>query len=690
MTPKGEAREIAVFGRDDMNEQSGRYVGRTFGSYRLQKLIGKSGFSEVYLGEQRSLGTQAAIKILDTSLNSAEFERFRREAQTIKSLQHPGIARLFDVGIEGDTPFMAMSYAPRGSLKDWYPAGSRLPLETVVSLVNQIAAVLQYAHQRRVVHGNLKPENLLIGPDDEILLSDFGIELVLHNTQQPAGNVTYVAPEQLRKKAQPASDQYALAVLAYEWLCGEPPFAGSPAEVAARQLNEPPPSLRGKVSALPAAVEAVFLKALAKEPGQRFPTIEAFAQALEQTSVAEVPELAVVFPSPPAGQSGLASRGVLIAQPTHGLARRMNRLMVWLACLTVVASGGLFFWSTLGHPSKYAASYAASPTAQPTFAGKPTPPQPTEQPPRVISTVSTAFGTVTEFALPAISNGFAQGITAGPDGAIWFTAPNANEIGRIAPDGTVRTFGSAATTYSPAEIITGPDHNLWFTEGDGDHIGFMTPSGDSFGGYDAASSPPASMTVGPDGNIWFTQPDSNQIGRLSPQGNFTYFPVPSAGRPLGITTGPDGNIWFTEYLGDLIGRITPTGAIKEFALPEPSSTYTEGGPYDIITGADKNLWISEPAVGQIVKMTTSGAVQVFKVSLSDNVASGLTLGPDGNVWFTDGPDNAIGRITPSGSVDEVTLPAAASGLAEIAAGPNRTIWFGEYNANAIGRLTLNG
>jgi virginiamycin B lyase len=89
-------------------------------------------------------------------------------------------------------------------------------------------------------------------------------------------------------------------------------------------------------------------------------------------------------------------------------------------------------------------------------------------------------------------------------------------------------------------------------------------------------------------------------------------------------------------------------------------------------------------------MTTSGAIQVFKVSLSDNVASGLALGPDGNVWFTDGPDGGIGRITPSGNVDEVTLPAAASGLGEIAAGPNGTIWFGEYNANAIGRLTLNG
>lgn len=111
-----------------MDEQPGKYVGRTFGSYRLQKLIGEGGFSEVYLGEHLFLKTPAAIKVLNTRLTSAEFEQFRQEAQTINSLQHPGIVRLFDFGVEADIPFMAMSYAPKGSLRELYPAGSRLPL----------------------------------------------------------------------------------------------------------------------------------------------------------------------------------------------------------------------------------------------------------------------------------------------------------------------------------------------------------------------------------------------------------------------------------------------------------------------------------------------------------------------------------------------------------------------------------
>lgn len=272
-----------------MDEPTGKYLGRTFGNYQLQQLIGEGGFSEVYQGEQRFLGTPAALKILNTRLTRAEFEQFRQEAQTINRLHHPGIVRLFDFGVEGDIPFMTMSYAPKGSLRALYPAGSRLPLPTVVSLVKQVAAALQYAHEQGIVHRDVKPENLLIGPDGELVLSDFGIAVVLHSThslrtQQLVGTVAYMAPEQLRKKAQAASDQYALAVVVYEWLCGELSFEGSPIEVALQHLNEPPPALRGKVPTLPAAVERVVLKALAKEPGQRFPTIQAFADALARAA----------------------------------------------------------------------------------------------------------------------------------------------------------------------------------------------------------------------------------------------------------------------------------------------------------------------------------------------------------------------------------------------------------------------
>jgi outer membrane protein assembly factor BamB len=296
-----------------MDEPTGKYLGRTFGNYRLQKLIGEGGFSEVYLGEHQFLETPAAIKVLNTKLTRAEFEQFRQEAQTINALHHPGIVRLFDFGVAADIPYMAMSYAPKGSLRELYPAGSRVPLPVVVSLVKQIAAALHYAHQQHVIHRDVKPENMLIGPDGELLLSDFGIAVVQHTThslrtQQLVGTAAYMAPEQLRKKPQAASDQYALGVVVYEWLCGELPFEGSPIEIALQHLNEPPPSLQSKAPTLPAAVEAVVLRALAKDPKQRFANMQAFAEALAEaaevhptnrtTSAAPMPHAAVSLDAP--------------------------------------------------------------------------------------------------------------------------------------------------------------------------------------------------------------------------------------------------------------------------------------------------------------------------------------------------------------------------------------------------------
>jgi serine/threonine protein kinase len=276
----------------DMDELAGRYQDRTFGNYRLLKLIGEGGFSEVYLGEHLHLGTEAAVKVLRTRLTDEEFERFRQEAQTIIGLGHPNMVRVLDFGLQDRIPFLVMSYAPHGSLRERYPDGARLPLQTVVALVRQVANVLQYAHYHRVIHRDIKPDNLLIGSDGEVLLSDFGIAVVAHNTysqktQEAIGTVAYMAPEQLRRKARPASDQYALGVVVYEWLCGEVPFQGDPIEVALQHLSDPPLSLRARVPGIPPAVEQVVLKALAKDPQERFSCVQDFAEALEEAATAE-------------------------------------------------------------------------------------------------------------------------------------------------------------------------------------------------------------------------------------------------------------------------------------------------------------------------------------------------------------------------------------------------------------------
>ena len=264
-------------------------VGQQLGNYRLTRLLGDGGFAEVYLGEHKELGTQAAIKVLKASLPASEVQNFRTEATTIAKLIHPHIVRVFDFGISGNTPFMVMDYAPNGTLEQQHPTGTPVPLNTIVSYVKQVAEALQYAHNTKIIHRDVKPGNMLIGQRNEILLSDFGIAVIAHSThsmimQDKAGTLAYMAPEQLQGQPVVASDQYALGIVVYAWLCGEVPFHGTVLEMLTQHLSVAPPPLHPKVPTISATVEQVVLKALAKDPKQRYPSVQEFAQALEQSN----------------------------------------------------------------------------------------------------------------------------------------------------------------------------------------------------------------------------------------------------------------------------------------------------------------------------------------------------------------------------------------------------------------------
>lgn len=264
-------------------------AGQQLGNYTLVRKLGEGGFAEVYLAEHIHLGTQAAIKVLLTQLSADSMDEFRTEARTIARLIHPNIVRVLEFGIEEKMPFLVMDYAPNGTLRQKHMKGVPLPLTTVVSYVKQIAAALHYAHEEKLIHRDVKPENMLVGRRDEILLSDFGIALVaqssrLQSTQEVIGTVSYMSPEQIQGKPRPASDQYALGIVVYEWLSGTRPFQGSFTELCTQHMFASPPSLREKKPDISNDVELVVMTALAKDPKARFGTLQAFANALEQAS----------------------------------------------------------------------------------------------------------------------------------------------------------------------------------------------------------------------------------------------------------------------------------------------------------------------------------------------------------------------------------------------------------------------
>lgn len=265
-------------------------VGKQLGHYRLVRLLGWGGFASVYLGEHIHLKSLAAIKVLYARLTEDLQENFRNEARVLAHFSHPGIIRLLDFGIEEAVPFLVMEYAPYGSLRQLHPHHAKLPLVMVVHYVNQIVEGLQYAHDQKLIHRDLKPDNVLIGQRGNLLLSDFGVALIAQttNSHNPeadfAGTAAYMAPEQLRGMPQFASDQYALGIMVYEWLCGRRPFQGTVVELYSQHSAVPPQSLRTHVPDLPSEVEQVVLRALSKEPDERFPNVKAFAAALEQAS----------------------------------------------------------------------------------------------------------------------------------------------------------------------------------------------------------------------------------------------------------------------------------------------------------------------------------------------------------------------------------------------------------------------
>ena len=360
-------------------------IGHHPSNYRLVHLLGQGVLAEVYLGEHIHLGTQAAIKLFHMQLAGKDADSFCREARSIARLKHPHIARVFDFGIEGETPFLVMDYAPNGTVRKRHPKGGGLPLPTILNYVKQVADALQYVHDEHFIHCDIKPENLLVGRRQEILLSDFGIALIAqtsrsHSMQDVAGTASYMAPEQFQGKPRSASDQYALAVMVYEWLTGTCPFHGSFPEIASQHLFVPPPPFRSRYSTISPAVEQVVMTALAKDPYQRFGSVQAFATAFEQASQVEMSQTfpgsssistkrstpqsqtsITTVPSVLLGQTGvptaLPSEVALPARPSRvppvemsraapsqqGISRRM--VVVGLAGLAVVGViGGDFLW----------------------------------------------------------------------------------------------------------------------------------------------------------------------------------------------------------------------------------------------------------------------------------------------------------------------------------------------------------
>src|SRR3954447_9404960 len=290
--------------------------------YADPRVIGRGGMGEIYLAEDTELGRKVVVKVLDARFaDRADFRRrFRREALTAARLTgEPHTIAIYDVGEFRARPFIVMEYLSGGSLADRARSGPVAPVQAV-DWLRQAAEAIDAAHARGVVHRDIKPANLLFSERGDLMVADFGIARAIDDTAGMTlagtvmGTAGYLAPGQPRgERAGPASDRYALGVVAYELLTGGRPFErGSETAEAAAHIHDPIPPASERGVGLPRSIDAVFERALAKSPNERYASstsfVDALAAALRAEQTAPTRALSAIPPREPVSPRGTASR----------------------------------------------------------------------------------------------------------------------------------------------------------------------------------------------------------------------------------------------------------------------------------------------------------------------------------------------------------------------------------------------
>jgi serine/threonine protein kinase len=311
------------------------------GRYELVELVGTGGMSSVYKAHDRLLERNVALKVLHPHYgDDAEYvERFRREARAVAQMSHPNIVTVIDRGEDDGRQYIVFEYVDGENLKQLVERTGPLPARRAVELALQTAEALAFAHEHGLVHRDVKPQNVLLTPDGEAKVTDFGIarsldvEQGVTQTGTVLGTSNYISPEQASgKPVTPATDVYSLGIVLYELLTAEVPFPGETfVAVAMKHINEPPPDLREKRPDVPLRLVAAIERALEKDPSRRFTSMDQFAWELKQC-LAEMG-------SPDADATFIAQSPVVReSRPHPARAARSRRWPIYALVLLVAAA----------------------------------------------------------------------------------------------------------------------------------------------------------------------------------------------------------------------------------------------------------------------------------------------------------------------------------------------------------------
>lgn len=319
--------------------------------YKIVEKIGGGGMSVVWKAYDLVLDRNVALKILRPEMSEDEdfILRFRREAQSVASLSHPSIVNIYDVGEDQGLYFIVMELIGKGeTLRDYLKAKGRLPVARALEITAEICEALSHAHSKRIIHRDIKPQNILLTEEGKVKVADFGIARALGTLSTTThdmvvGSAPYISPEQAKNgQASVRSDLYSLGVVLYEMLSGKQPFAGdSPVAVALQHVEAVAPPLRENAPSIPPAVDELVRKAMAKDPQDRFQSADEMLAAVRSVE-------ASLSPSPARGKSGIqdeapgGARGDADLAKTRGKRKRLSlavKLFLGLAVVTLLAGG---------------------------------------------------------------------------------------------------------------------------------------------------------------------------------------------------------------------------------------------------------------------------------------------------------------------------------------------------------------